>query len=135
MVEKLCSRYGSPIILADSGAEEASTPFPEKNTSHIQDQSFYSFPTLDQLAEATEADLRAAGFGCEGLKQNSRVATQIIIPNGYFSNSTQVSGQIYRWLCVIAGQQGRGRACLAYGSKECQYVPCSAGALYPTRCE
>lgn len=26
--------------------------------------AFYAFPTIEQLAAATEADLRAAGFGC-----------------------------------------------------------------------
>jgi len=63
MVEKLCSRYGTPIRMMESASEDAATPSPSKGIPSTEGPLFYAFPTLDQLAKATEADLRAAGFG------------------------------------------------------------------------
>lgn len=48
LVSRLCERYGTPLPLpADAPLSRA----------------FYQFPTLDALAEASEADLRALGLG------------------------------------------------------------------------
>lgn len=55
MVEHLCSRYGTPLMLAS----DAEVP-----TSSAQSGLVYNaFPTIEQLSAATEADLRSAGFG------------------------------------------------------------------------
>ena len=86
MVEKLCSRYGTALRIAIEPSEEIippkeATPAGKASPSEVvtppavtpgggpeqfpaaAGMSFFAFPTLDQLAEATEADLRAAGFG------------------------------------------------------------------------
>ena len=86
MVEKLCSRYGTALRLTIESSEEPNppkeaTPAGKASPSEVvtppavtpgggpeqfpaaAGMSFFAFPTLDQLAEATEADLRAAGFG------------------------------------------------------------------------
>ncbi|MFN3691216.1 MAG: DNA glycosylase, partial [Fimbriimonadales bacterium] len=44
MIERLCERYGEPI------AQENGT-------------TYYAFPTTERIAQASEADIRALGFG------------------------------------------------------------------------
>lgn len=46
MVEKLCAHFGTPILQED-----------------FQDEPYYAFPSLEQLNQATEQQLRALGFG------------------------------------------------------------------------
>ncbi|GAX83730.1 hypothetical protein CEUSTIGMA_g11155.t1 [Chlamydomonas eustigma] len=78
MVEKLCSTYGTPLLLSassdhgkrdlDAQADSSPhTPLHSDDQDVTQDRqaplSFYAFPNLDQLAVATEEELRNAGFG------------------------------------------------------------------------
>ena len=63
--------------LADEGKEVLAVPSPDDKSARRRgkaatspstpaiapDRPYYAFPTLDQLARATEEDLRAAGFG------------------------------------------------------------------------
>lgn len=61
MVEKLCRDYGTPL-LHQPGAQQAQQELllsPGKGGL----LAFHAFPTLEQLAAATEEELRAAGFG------------------------------------------------------------------------
>lgn len=73
MVERLCTRYGSPIEVVDDqsvfgkGAEEkGSSSSPSGSNASTSDgvsASYYAFPTLQQLEAATEEELYAEGFG------------------------------------------------------------------------
>ena len=59
MIERLCAQWGSPLLLAEEVGTKVNASEPQSSAS----ESFFAFPTLDQLAAATEAELRAAGFG------------------------------------------------------------------------
>lgn len=72
MVERLCRDYGTPILHAStSQASTAAAAVGGKDTvaaaeeeqKAVPDLAFYSFPTLEQLSAASEAALRAEGFG------------------------------------------------------------------------
>jgi len=72
MVERLCRDYGTPILHASTcQASTASAPIggkgavaaAEEEQKAVPDLAFYSFPTLEQLSAASEAALRAEGFG------------------------------------------------------------------------
>ena len=83
MVERLCRRYGTPLLpaaqdgglaglaVSADGASAAAasgdgTPAAGKAAGSGKQQpglELYAFPTLEQLAAATEEDLRADGFG------------------------------------------------------------------------
>lgn len=64
MVERLCTRYGSPIDVVE---EQATTPVAssgsEVSSSDGSSTRYYAFPTLQQLEAATEEELYADGFG------------------------------------------------------------------------
>lgn len=69
MVERLCARYGTRLAV-ESEAEAAGTAAADTAAADgsaaakpAPGLSLYAFPTLDQLAAATEEDLRADGFG------------------------------------------------------------------------
>ncbi|KAK9863991.1 hypothetical protein WJX84_001937 [Apatococcus fuscideae] len=71
MVERLCSRYGTPLhptVPLLSPQPDTTSPSSELQAdadlrSTGSGLSYYAFPTLEQLAQATEAELRADGFG------------------------------------------------------------------------
>jgi len=70
MVERLCRRYGTPLqpaALAANGKAPADAAVQEVQLEQEQGEgqglSLYAFPTLEQLAAATEEQLRADGFG------------------------------------------------------------------------
>ena len=46
-----------------AGIADAPTGEPEEEQKAVPDLAFYSFPTLEQLSAASEAALRAEGFG------------------------------------------------------------------------
>ncbi|KAK9839369.1 hypothetical protein WJX84_000149, partial [Apatococcus fuscideae] len=64
MVERLCSRYGTPFHPTPP-PDNSTVGFGAEGTSQATDSglAYHAFPTLEQLAEATEAQLRADGFG------------------------------------------------------------------------
>lgn len=76
MVERLCRQHGTPLLPATAaGATSAgmesevgaagSSPAAAKAAGAGGDDelALYAFPSLDQLAAATEEQLRADGFG------------------------------------------------------------------------
>ena len=76
MVERLCRDYGTPLLhssvpkvagLHDSSSVQAEGAAEEKQQQQQQqsvpDLAFYAFPSLEQLSAASEAALRAEGFG------------------------------------------------------------------------
>lgn len=87
MVERLCRDYGTPILhssssqaptaaasqavtastntTAEAASKDANTSSdaPAEEQKAVPDLAFYSFPTLEQLSAASEAALRAEGFG------------------------------------------------------------------------
>lgn len=76
MVERLCRDYGTPILrgsvpqstgLEDPSSVTADGPAEEEQQQQQQagvpDLAFYAFPSLEQLSSASEAALRAEGFG------------------------------------------------------------------------
>lgn len=54
MVERLCARYGTPLGTAGKI---------RVGSCEVGDLSFHAFPTLEQLKEVREEDLRSDGFG------------------------------------------------------------------------
>lgn len=68
MVNRLCETYGTPLALpaaeraAVAAAVEAGAVEESKGAPALP-PALYAFPTLDQLAAATEDELRVAGFG------------------------------------------------------------------------
>ena len=69
MVERLCRDYGTPILHSRTPKAAATAPIQEAAKAHEEQQktmpdlAFYAFPTLEQLSAASEAALRAEGFG------------------------------------------------------------------------
>lgn len=75
MVERLCCNYGTPLLqssapklagLDDASSIEAEGPAEEEQQQQqagVPDLAFYAFPSLEQLSSASEAALRAQGFG------------------------------------------------------------------------
>ena len=63
MVERLCRDYGTPILHSTPPMAPAEAEMPEEEQKAVPDLAFYAFPTLEQLSAASEADLRAQGFG------------------------------------------------------------------------
>ena len=69
MVERLCRDYGTPILHASTNDASTATAAvgtvaaAEQEQKAVPDLAFYSFPTLEQLSAASEAALRAEGFG------------------------------------------------------------------------
>ena len=72
MVERLCRDYGTPLLHrslpqeVDSSTEssvKAEAAAEEEENQRVPDLAFYAFPTLEQLSAASEAALRAEGFG------------------------------------------------------------------------
>lgn len=61
MVERLCSDYGTEIPITMQ--TNAVTAAEGAGAGAGAGQSFYAFPTLEQLSKATDEGLRAAGFG------------------------------------------------------------------------
>jgi 3-methyladenine DNA glycosylase/8-oxoguanine DNA glycosylase len=57
MVERLCSTYGTALTPASADAAMA-------GDAASDSLAYYAFPTLEQLAAATDEALRASGFGC-----------------------------------------------------------------------
>ncbi|KAG2488622.1 hypothetical protein HYH03_012795 [Edaphochlamys debaryana] len=78
MVERLCSAYGTPLLAPEEpepepGVAAAAAAAAKAGDDGVQGPgappapapslSYYAFPSLEQLAAATEEELRAAGFG------------------------------------------------------------------------
>lgn len=74
MVERLCRDYGTPILhssvpqlagLDDPASVKAEGLEEEEQQQQagVPDLAFYAFPSLEQLSSASEAALRAEGFG------------------------------------------------------------------------
>lgn len=76
MVERLCRDYGTPLPYSSiprvAGASNAPTVKAESleaeqqqllQEQSVPDLAFYAFPSLEQLSAASEAALRAEGFG------------------------------------------------------------------------
>ena len=73
MVERLCRDYGTPLLqssitkfggLDDASSVKAEGPAEEEQQQQqVPDLAFYAFPSLEQLSSASEAALRAEGFG------------------------------------------------------------------------
>ncbi len=78
MVERLCRRYGTPLLPAAQEAGLATTAGAPGAAEAVDGGAaaagggsgkqqpgleLYAFPTLEQLAAATEEELRADGFG------------------------------------------------------------------------
>ena len=72
MVERLCTDYGTRLACAASLGGEGDQP----------SRPYHAFPTLDQLAAASEADLRAAGFGYRAKYVAGTVGTLAAKPGG-----------------------------------------------------
>jgi hypothetical protein len=61
MVERLCTRYGTPLTPEPT---PAALPAPEGGGgAAAAPLALHAFPGLEQLASAAEEDLRADGFG------------------------------------------------------------------------
>ena len=54
---------GDTVGQAEGGAKLMSVEDGSPRTAAAPDLAFYAFPTLEQLSNATEAALRAEGFG------------------------------------------------------------------------
>lgn len=76
MVERLCRDYGTPILHSSvpqsAGLDGPASVKPEgpaeeeqqqQQQAGVPDLAFYAFPSLEQLSSASEAALRAEGFG------------------------------------------------------------------------
>ena len=73
MVERLCRDYGTPLSqssvpklagLGDAPTVKAEGPAEgEQQQKSVPDLAFYAFPSLEQLSAASDALLRAEGFG------------------------------------------------------------------------
>jgi N-glycosylase/DNA lyase len=73
MVERLCTKYGTPLHLGAPGCRAAQgTPNGKRggvfgvgdvDRSAWNSLSLFAFPTIEQLAAASEEALRADGFG------------------------------------------------------------------------
>lgn len=64
MVQCLCEDYGTPLII--NNQDHVKIPILSKKRKFSGDLEYvklYSFPTLDQLKEASEEDLRKRNFG------------------------------------------------------------------------
>ncbi|DBA76918.1 TPA: 8-oxoguanine glycosylase ogg1 [Trebouxia sp. C0004] len=91
MVERLCRDYGTPILHASMNqASTAAAPVGGKDTvaaaeeeqKAVPDLAFYSFPTLEQLSAASEAALRAEGFGYRAKFITGTVQALLAKPGG-----------------------------------------------------
>ncbi|DBA86490.1 TPA: hypothetical protein ACH3X2_005469 [Trebouxia sp. C0005] len=91
MVERLCRDYGTPILHAStSQASTAAAAVGGKDTvaaaeeeqKAVPDLAFYSFPTLEQLSAASEAALRAEGFGYRAKFITGTVQALLAKPGG-----------------------------------------------------
>lgn len=63
MVERLCRQHGTPLLVgpaAQAGRVEGAAPGAGGKPAEL---ALYAFPSLEQLAAATEEQLRADGFG------------------------------------------------------------------------
>lgn len=74
MVERLCTQYGDLLLSVEEVAEDkpvasqtkkrkVSSLNNEQPSGILDNRTFYSFPTLEQLSKATEGDLLGLGFG------------------------------------------------------------------------
>lgn len=67
MVERLCRQYGTPLVDGDDKAaaapQQGEAAGGNGGGSQAPALALYAFPTLEQLAAATEEQLRADGFG------------------------------------------------------------------------
>lgn len=71
MVERLCRQHGTPLLPAaeDRAAPQAAAVVaaeagtPGASGAKNAELALYAFPTLEQLAAATEEQLREQGFG------------------------------------------------------------------------
>ncbi|KAL4458510.1 hypothetical protein ABPG75_013375 [Micractinium tetrahymenae] len=97
MVERLCRDYGTPLVpapLAAAGngaagaagavgaAAQAGEAAQQGQQGQQQPLELYAFPTLEQLAAATEEQLRAAGFGYRAKYITGSVAQLLAKPGG-----------------------------------------------------
>ncbi|PRW59786.1 N-glycosylase DNA lyase OGG1 [Chlorella sorokiniana] len=97
MVERLCRRYGTPLLPAAQEAGLAGLAATADAAGAATDGSaaaagssgkqpprleLYAFPTLEQLAAATEEDLRADGFGYRAKYITGSLAQLLARPEG-----------------------------------------------------
>ncbi|KAI7841954.1 hypothetical protein COHA_004481 [Chlorella ohadii] len=97
MVERLCRRYGTPLLPAAQEAGLATTAGAPGAAEAVDGGAaaagggsgkqqpgleLYAFPTLEQLAAATEEELRADGFGYRAKYITGSVAQLLARPEG-----------------------------------------------------
>ena len=108
MVERLCRDYGTPLLHSSvpklAGLEDTFSVKTEGSAEEeeqqqqpgIPDLAFYAFPTLEQLSSASEAALRAEGFGY-------RYAIEVLPCNAYTLHTLEASddGVVVQYLLPI----------------------------------
>lgn len=112
MVNKLCEMYGSQIHGVDSNCRYISE-YKKKFGTDV----FYSFPSLEQLGQATEEELRAAGFGYRAKFIVGSVEELVNKPHGgreWLLSLRDVSfDQAVKELCTLPGVGPKVAACVA----------------------
>ncbi|KAL3141464.1 hypothetical protein ABBQ32_005027 [Trebouxia sp. C0010 RCD-2024] len=89
MVERLCRDYGTPLphssLISNAPAVKAEGSEAEEwqpQQQSVPDLAFYAFPTLEQLSAASEAALRAEGFGYRAKFITGTVQALLAKPGG-----------------------------------------------------
>ena len=111
MVERLCRDYGTPLLhssnpklagLCDTSVVKEKGPAEEEQQQQeasVPDLAFYTFPSLEQLSSASEAALRAEGFGY-------RYAIELFPCNAYTLHTLEASDalvvQYLLLLCICS---------------------------------
>ena len=112
MVNKLCEMYGSQIQGVDSNSVYISE-YKKKFGTDV----FYSFPSLEQLVQASEDELRAAGFGYRAKFIVGSVEELVNKPQGgreWLLSLRDVSfNQAVEELCTLPGVGPKVAACVA----------------------
>lgn len=120
MVERLCRRYGTPLLPAaedvgpaclaggvstPAAAGEGAAAAAGGSGKQAPGLELYAFPTLEQLAAATEEELRADGFGyrCEGASDSKSMSWWISVPAllqvGHFNGPGPCRRQVAAAVC------------------------------------
>lgn len=99
MVERLCSTYGT--ALPPPALKGWDTP------EQAPEQALYAFPTLEQLAAASEEELRASGFGYRAAFVVGSVAALAAAPGGgaawLAALRTASFAEVVEALCTLPG--------------------------------
>lgn len=120
MVERLCSTYGTPLpptTLKDRGTPEQAPEQAPGEAPKQGQQVLYAFPTLEQLAAASEEELRASGFGYRAAFVVGSAAALAAAPGGgdawLAALRTASFSEAVEALCTLPGVGPKVAACVA----------------------